>query len=88
MLTPPLLRRYAFRALIPPQVYCSGSGCPTLDASARGGSTNESVYTYTSGLYQVYEEETRRSLGYLVIFILVFQAGAFLAVRYIRHIVR
>ncbi len=45
-------------------------------------------YMQVSSKYEVFYEKQWESLGYLAIFVLVFQMMAFIGTRYVRHIVR
>jgi len=46
-------------------------------------------YDFVANLYQVFDGQAAwNALGYLAIFIAVFQAGAFAGLRFVRHIVR
>lgn len=83
---------YAFRAIIPPHFYCEGhglgSGCPTIKAITLNGLTTVDRYDYVAGKYDMNYADRWESLGYLAIFIIVFQLLAILATRYVRHLVR
>jgi ABC-type multidrug transport system permease subunit len=83
---------YAFSALVSTHFYCEGgsaSGCPSVNVpDPIQGLVLRDRYDYVRDTYEVYYENRWANLGYLTIFVLVFQFGAFMAVRYIRHIVR
>lgn len=83
---------YAFRALIPPQFHCPGgaaAGCPQMTVpDPVHGIVTVDRYTYVENLYDFKYEDRWAQVGYLAIFVAVFQAGNMLATRYIRHIVR
>ena len=85
--TPPFLppSRYAFRALIPIHFFCQGAGCPTLIVPQVGV---QGLYAYVSTKYELDYFARWENLGYLAIFVAVFQLFAVMATRYIRHIVR
>ena len=70
---------YAFRAIIPQQFIDAGTALIGT----------QTKYEYVSSKYVVYDgNDAWNALGYLAIFIAVFQTGAFLGMRYVRHIVR
>lgn len=70
---------YAFRSIIPQQFVTLGN--------FPGSSL--SIYDYVTKLYVIFDgQDAWNALGYLAIFIGVFQAGAFLGLRNVKHIVR
>jgi hypothetical protein len=79
---------YAFRALIPNQFVCDEAPCPTLLVPSSLGVRSVDRYQYVSGKYEVYAHDSLKNVGFLAVFILVFQVLGILATRYIRHIVR
>lgn len=83
---------YAFRSLIPQQFYCAsdgyGAACATVGQITTAGVINVDRYLYVSTKYDVSFSDQWNSLGYLAIFIIVFQLFAFRSTRVVRHIVR
>jgi hypothetical protein len=83
---------YAFRALIPPQFYCEGgvsAGCPTIQVPDPVlGLLTVDRNAFVEALYDFKYDSRWDQLGYLAIFIIVFQASSILATRYVRHISR
>jgi ATP-binding cassette, subfamily G (WHITE), member 2, SNQ2 len=83
---------YAFKALIPQQFYCAadgyGAACGSLAQISPAGLTVVDRYAYVSNKYDISFSDMWNSLGYLAIFIIVFQALAFRSTRYVKHIVR
>ena len=56
--------------------------------AAAAGIVTADRYAYVSALYGIDFSQRWIQLGYLCIFIAVFQAGHLLATRFVRHIVR
>lgn len=82
---------YAFRALIPPHFYCEGglaAGCPTVSVLQSSVEVILDRYSYIADKYEVYYDSRWANLGYLAIFIAVFQTLNILATRFVRHINR
>ena len=83
---------YAFKAVIPGQFACTGetagASCAALDSITPFGLVRVDRYEYVSTKYDVHYDEALANLGYLALFIVAFQAMAFVATRTVRHIVR
>jgi hypothetical protein len=82
---------YAFRALIPIHFRCLEANqalCPTIVVPSRAGPRTVQRSSYVRDTYDVHVDDVWISLGYLAIFIAVFQLLAMLATRYIKHISR
>lgn len=80
---------YAFKAVMPPQFYCTGADCPTISAvTATQGIVVLPKTTYVEQLYELKYSERWEHLGYLCIFIGVIQVLAWYQTRYRRYIVR
>ena len=87
---------YTFKALIPQQFQCTAADaaqCPKITTAVvlpSGSFTQVSVdrYAFVSSKYEVYAEEAWDNVGYLALFVVVFQLMAFWSLRYVRHISR
>jgi hypothetical protein len=87
---------YTFKAIIPQQFQCTNADpatCPKISTALvlpSGSFTQVAVdrYTYVSSKYEVYVEEAWGNVGYLALFVIVFQCMAFYSLRYVRHISR
>ena len=79
---------YAFRAVIPTHFYCEGVDCPTITVVNDDVLTDEDRYTWIARKYDIDYNTRWENLGYLAIFIIVFQLAVILATRYVRHISR
>jgi hypothetical protein len=76
-------------AQLPQGVPCGGSEMPGGAVVLNGNiAFNVDRYAYVSSKYDVYFEEEWASLGFLAIFIVVFQVFALYGINRIRHIVR
>jgi energy-coupling factor transporter ATP-binding protein EcfA2/ABC-type multidrug transport system permease subunit len=79
---------YAFRAIVPPHFYCAGTNCPRILVISMSSIYYSTTYAYIRDTYDMYFEARWYNVGMLVLFVLAFQAIAFLATRYLRHIKR
>ena len=94
LVPPPLLSPtgYAFRALIPLHFHCEGgaaAGCPTvLFPDPVKGVITVDRSSLVDSLYELEYARVWENIGYLAIFVGVFQVLNVLATTYVRHIVR
>lgn len=81
---------YAYAAIIAPQFWCppGDASCISVVVPTAAGPYPMDRYTYVSTLYGLDYSARWTNLGYLAIFIVVFQFGHLLATKYVRHIVR
>ncbi len=82
---------YAFRAIITPHFYCAEHGtpaCPTIATISPYGSVQVDRYEYVASKYELDYSQIWASVGYLSIFVAVFQALALIFTRYLRHLTR
>ena len=85
---------FTFKAIIPQQFECTTPApCPQIQSievlpSGSFRPVKVDRYAYVSTKYEVYAEQAWNSLGYLALFIIVFQMLAFFSLRYVRHISR
>ena len=82
--------KYALSALLSPQFYCVGAGCPTISVFDFATFTTRTVdrYEYVSGSFGVDYATRWHDVGYLCIFIAGFQILHFIALRYVSFLKR
>ena len=66
---------YAFSAIIAPQFFCDSNvaTCPSISVITPAGTYSVPTYNYVANLYSIDFNNRWNNVGYLTIFVLVFQ---------------